>query len=72
MTNESEQTDVTVVAVAEFSRDMVDTLQLYFETYAVEGVVSVEVSDHGLWLPNPVTGGRQFLGLAHYQGTLDA
>lgn len=54
------------VAVAEFTRDMVDTLSEYFDSYEKDGVVSIEVSMHGLWLPNPVTGGRQFLGLARW------
>lgn len=54
-----------IVAVADFSRDMVDTVAEYFEAYAVAGVVSIEVGDDGtLWLPNPRFGGRQFLGLA--------
>lgn|GEM_PF-6997433 len=51
---------------AEFTRDMVDTLHEYFDQYAVDGVVTVEVSNRGLWLPNPVTHGRQFLGLARF------
>lgn len=55
---------VEVVAVAEFTEDMVETLHAYFRSYAEDGVVKVEVSTHGLWLPNPVCGGRQFLGLA--------
>ncbi|WP_297932596.1 hypothetical protein [uncultured Brevundimonas sp.] len=52
-----------IVAVAEFTDDMAATLAEYFEAYAVEGVVSIEVTTHGLWLKNPA-GGRQFLGLA--------
>ena len=36
----------------------------YFDAYADEGVLAVEVTSWGLWLPNKVTGGRQFLGLA--------
>lgn len=54
---------VQMLAVAEFTEDMADTLREYFHSYAVEGVVSVEVSTRGLWLVNPM-GGRQFLGLA--------
>lgn len=50
-----------ILAVAEFSRDMVETLLRHFSTYSVEGVVSVEVTDKGLWLRNP-DGTRQFLG----------
>ncbi|HRO15909.1 MAG TPA: hypothetical protein PLL33_12880 [Paracoccus sp. (in: a-proteobacteria)] len=55
--------DVRVVAKAEFSADMSATLAEYFTAYAVDGVVTVEVTTHGLWLVNPI-GGRQFLGLA--------
>lgn len=54
-----------VIGVAEFTRDMAQTLIDYFEVYAVEGVVSVELGNDGtLWLPNKRQGGRQFLGLA--------
>lgn len=52
------------LADAEFSRDMVETMLQYFDAYADDGVLTVEVREGGLWLPNPVTGGRQFLGLA--------
>ena len=52
------------LATAEFSRDMVETMLTYFDAYADEGVLAVEVTCWGLWLPNKVTGGRQFLGLA--------
>ena len=50
------------LATAEFTRDMVDTLQKHFDKYQVNGVVQIEVTDKGLWLPNPVDGGQQFLG----------
>lgn len=53
-----------LLARAEFSIDMVETLKTYFRDYEIDGVVSVEVTSEGLWLPNPETGGRQFLGLA--------
>ena len=53
-----------LIAKAEFTEDMVATLATYFKTYAVDGVVSVEVTTHGLWLPNPHSKTRQFLGLA--------
>lgn len=55
--------DVRVVAKAEFSADMSATLAEYFTAYAVDGIVTIEVTTHGLWLVNPI-GGRQFLGLA--------
>jgi hypothetical protein len=54
------------IADAEFSKDMVETILQYFETYADEdGVLTVEVREHGLWVPNPVPGlPPQFIGLA--------
>ncbi len=52
------------LATAEFSRDMVETMLNYFDAYADEGVLKVEVTSWGLWLPNKASGGRQFLGLA--------
>ncbi|MEE2861108.1 MULTISPECIES: hypothetical protein [Paracoccus] len=53
------------LATAEFSRDMVETMLTYFDAYADDdGVLKVEVTSWGLWLPNKITGGRQFLGLA--------
>ena len=53
-----------LISKAEFTVDMIETLQQYFEAYEVDGVVEVEVTSEGLWLPNPETGGRQFLGRA--------
>lgn len=50
-----------VLATANFTRDMVEALQSYFDDYAVDGVVCIEVTDHGLWWENP-DGSRQFLG----------
>lgn len=54
------------IADAEFSKDMVETILQYFETYSDDqGVLTVEVREHGLWLPNPVRGlPPQFIGLA--------
>jgi hypothetical protein len=54
----------TVLAVAEFTQDMAETLESYFQAYAADGVVTVEVTDRGLWLVNPRHPSRQFLGLA--------
>lgn len=53
-----------VVGTACFTRDMAETLLTYFDAYATEGVVSVELTTHGLWLPHPSTMTRQFLGRA--------
>lgn len=54
------------IADAEFSKDMVETILQYFETYAdEEGVLTVEVREHGLWVPNPIPNlPSQFIGLA--------
>lgn len=53
-----------LVGNIEFTKDMVETLSAFFDVYAVEGVVTIEVSNRGLWLPNHRTKSRQFLGLA--------
>jgi hypothetical protein len=50
-----------VAATASFDRSMVKNLATYFDDYAVDGVVEIEVTDHGLWFVNP-NGSRQFLG----------
>ncbi len=55
---------VKVFATAEFTADMAATLGTYFAVYADDGVVSIEVTDRGLWLVNPRYPSRQFLGLA--------
>lgn len=54
---------VRVVNTIEFTEDMAKTLSDHFDTYAVDGIVSVEVLDDGsLWLPHCLSGTRQFLG----------
>ncbi|WP_299821164.1 hypothetical protein [uncultured Jannaschia sp.] len=58
------QTRPEHIVDAEFTRDMVETLSIWFEHYATGGVVTVEVTTHGLWLRNPYTKARQFLGRA--------
>lgn len=63
--------DVRIVATAEFSADMSATLAEYFTAYAVDGIVTIEVTTHGLWLVNPI-GGRQFLGLARLPSSPEA
>ncbi|MBK4215443.1 hypothetical protein JJJ17_05835 [Paracoccus caeni] len=52
------------LATAEFSKDMVETMLTYFDQYAEDGVLTIEVTQWGLWLPHPETKSRQFLGLA--------
>jgi hypothetical protein len=53
-----------ILAVAEFTADMAATLNKHFAAYADDGIVTLEVSNRGLWLVHPVVGSRQFLGLA--------
>ncbi len=55
---------IRTLAYADFTKDMADTLQTYFTAYEHEGVVRVEVTDHGLWLRHPSLCTRQFLGSA--------
>lgn len=50
-----------VGAIAEFSRDMAESLVKFFDQYEQEGIVEIEVTDHGLWWKNP-NGTKQFLG----------
>jgi hypothetical protein len=61
---------VKILGTARLTRDMAQTLVTYFDAYAGrDGVVSVELSDRGLWLVNPNHPGRQFLGLADHPET---
>lgn len=50
------------LATAEFTRDMVETLRQYFDQYEVDGVVRIDVTDKGLWLPVPGDKNQKFLG----------
>lgn len=61
MTSNSSPDQPQHLAEATFSIDMVETLLKYFEHYSINGFVTVEITDRGLWLRNPI-GGRQFLG----------
>jgi len=49
----------------QFTHDMVETMLKYFMAYAVDGVVTLERTEQGVWLKNP-DGSRQFLGQATY------
>ena len=51
----------TVLAHAEFTKDMAEALVRYFDQYKRDGVVEIEVTDRGLWWCNP-NGSKQFLG----------
>ncbi len=50
------------LATAEFTKEMVKTLEKYFDDYQVDGVVRLDVTDKGLWLPVPGQERRKFLG----------
>lgn len=54
--------------LVQFTKDMSQTLEKYFENYASNGVVNMEANHQGLWLINPVNGSRQFLGKATLNG----
>ena len=51
-----------VMAVAEFTQDMAETLQTVFTAYAVEGIVRLEVTTHGIELA-PVSTGHPGLNM---------
>ena len=70
--NTKDKTEVRVVAVVEMTEEMIGTLVENFSSYARNGVVQIEVSDHGLWLPHPVTGLRHYLGPPDPVGCGDA
>ncbi len=62
MAGEFSQAAPRLRAEATFSIDMAETLFRYFDAYQIDGVVTVEVTDKGLWLKSPDGEGRQFLG----------
>lgn len=53
-----------VIAEAAFTYDMAETLLKYFMQYQKDGIVRVEVTDHGLWLKRHDVPVRHMLGLA--------
>lgn len=51
--------------VAEFTSDMLHTLVEYFDYFACdEGVISIEVNMMGIWLEDPNTKMKKFVGKA--------
>lgn len=50
--------------LARFTKDMAETLLAFFQAYQRDDVVTLQVTEHGLWLVNPHDGSRQFLGQA--------
>ena len=52
---------------AEFTQDMLRTMIEYFDHFAdVEGVLSVEVTELGVWVEEPTTKTKKFIGKARY------
>lgn len=47
-----------------FTKDMAETLHRYFQVYAADGVVTLELNECGLWLVHPHDQSKQFLGQA--------
>jgi hypothetical protein len=47
-----------------FTKDMAETLLAFFPAYQRDNVVTLQLTDRGLWLVNPHDGSRQFLGQA--------
>jgi hypothetical protein len=47
-----------------FTKDMVETLLTFFHAYQRDDVVTLQVTERGLWLINPHNDSRQFLGQA--------
>ena len=62
MAGEFSQNAPRLYAEAAFSVVMAETLFRHFDAYQIDGVVTVEVTDKGLWLKLPDGEGRQFLG----------
>lgn len=52
---------------AEFTKDMLQTVVEYFEFFAdSEGVLSVEINALGIWIEEPTTKAKKFIGKARY------
>ena len=49
---------------AHFTKDMAETLLTFFHAYQRDDVVTLQITERGLWLVNPNTDSRQFLGQA--------
>ena len=47
-----------------FTVDMAETLLRFFQTYQRDDVVTLQMTERGLWLVNPHNDSRQFLGQA--------
>lgn len=53
-----------ILAKAAFTKDMAETLVKYFANYEKDGIVRLDVTDHGLWIKHPDFPIRNFLGAA--------
>jgi len=50
---------------AEFTKDMLKTMVEYFDFFAdSEGVLSVEINALGIWVEEPTTKAKKFIGKA--------
>ena len=47
-----------------FTKDMVETLLTFFHHYQRDDVVTLQLTERGLWLVNPYNDTRQILGQA--------
>lgn len=51
----------------EFTKDMLRTMIDYFDVFAdSEGVLGVEANELGVWVEEPTTKARKFIGKARY------
>lgn len=51
-----------LVVAVDFSRDMAENLVLAFSELEPDAVRQVEIREFGVWIVEPVTGMRQFIG----------
>ena len=52
------------IVLVRFTEDMAETLIRFFHAYQADDVVTLQLTERGLWLVNPHNGSRQFLGQA--------
>jgi hypothetical protein len=57
-------TKTTGLTRTEFSPDMVATLAKHFERYHVDGIVTLETNQLGVWIVEQPNENKVFLGLA--------
>jgi len=57
-------TGTDTMIFARFTKDMAETLLTFFHAYQRDEVVTLQLTERGLWLVNPHNDTRQFLGQA--------